>query len=116
MVPVNEMLVVAATGGWIGAIGTVGAYALVSQRRMEAHSIRFQMINVVCAALLSLSALSVHSWPSMASNLVWMGIGVHALFASRQAVRNAVVVRLRAVRPDGDDGSASSAGDVTLAA
>ena len=112
------MLVVAATGGWIGAVGTVGAYALVSQRRMEAHSIRFQVINVVCAVLLCASALSVHNWPSMASNLVWMGIGVHALFASRRAVREAVVVRLRAVRPHGRPSSSSAgpADDVILAA
>jgi len=100
---VNEMLVVAATGGWIGAVGTVGAYALVSQRRMEAHSLRFQTINVVCAALLSVSALSVDNWPSAASNLVWMSIGVHSLLGSRQALRAAVVVRLRSVRPHGDE-------------
>ena len=115
MVDVNEMLVVAATGGWIGAVGTVGAYALVSQRRMEAHSLRFQLINVLCAALLSLSALSVRNWPSTASNLVWMCIGLHALFLSRQALREAVAVRLRIVRP-GDDGAAGEADEVTLAA
>ncbi len=88
MVPVNEMeLVVASTVGWVGAVGTVGAYALMSQRRLDAHSLRFQTINVACAALLSVSALSVHNWPSMASNLVWMGIGVHALLGTRQARR-----------------------------
>jgi hypothetical protein len=108
------MLVVAATGGWIGAVGTVGAYAMVSQRRMEAHSIRFQTINVACAALLSLSALSVHNWPSMASNVVWMCIGVHALLGARQAVRAAVVDRLRLHRDDA--GEAPSADGVTLAA
>jgi hypothetical protein len=112
------MVVVAATGGWIGAIGTVGAYALVSQRRMEAHSIRFQMINVMCAALLSMSALSVHNWPSMASNVVWMAIGLHALFLSRQSVRAAVVVRLRTARPHDDDQppATGAADDVILAA
>src|SRR3954470_17043607 len=99
---VNEMVVVAATGGWIGAIGTVGAYAMVSQRRMEAHSLRFQAINVACAALLSVRALSVHNWPSMASNLVWMAIGAHALLCARRALRAAVANRLRVVRRPGD--------------
>jgi hypothetical protein len=118
MVPVNEMVVVAATGGWIGAIGTVGAYAMVSQRRMEAHSLRFQTINVACAALLSVSALSVHNWPSMASNLVWMAIGVHALLGARQALRAAVTNRLRVVRLHGDERPPASdpADDVILAA
>ncbi len=113
------MVVVAATGGWIGAVGTVGAYAMVSQRRMEAHSLRFQLINVACAALLSVSALSVHNWPSMASNLVWMLIGVHALLGARQALRAAVTDRLRVVRLHGDDQSPpepTSSGDVILAA
>jgi hypothetical protein len=115
---VNEMVVVAATGGWIGAIGTVGAYAMVSQRRMEAHSLRFQTINVACAALLSVSALSVHNWPSMASNLVWMAIGVHALLGARQALRAAVTNRLRVVRLHGDEQPPASdpADDVILAA
>jgi hypothetical protein len=118
MVCVNEMVVVAATGGWIGAVGTVGAYAMVSQRRMEAHSLRFQVINVACAALLSVSALSVHNWPSMASNLVWMAIGVHALLGARQALRAAVTNRLRVVRLHGDDQppAAGPADDVMLAA
>jgi len=116
---VNEMVVVSATGGWIGAIGTVGAYAMVSQRRMEAHSLRFQTINVACAALLSVSALSVHNWPSMASNLVWMAIGVHALLGARQALRAAVTNRLRVVRMHGDDQPPPAPGpadDVMLAA
>ena len=115
---VDEMVVVAATGGWIGAIGTVGAYAMVSQRRMEAHSLRFQTINVACAALLSVSALSVHNWPSMASNLVWMAIGVHALLGARQALRAAVTNRLRVVRLHGDEQPPASdpADDVILAA
>jgi hypothetical protein len=113
------MLVAAATGGWIGAVGTVGAYAMVSQRRMEAHSIRFQMINVVCAALLSISALSMHNWPSTASNLVWMSIGLHALLRARQALRAAVAHRLRTVRFHRDDEEgpeAPTADEVTLAA
>ena len=113
------MLVAAATGGWIGAVGTVGAYAMVSQRRMEAHSIRFQTINVACAAALSLSALSVHNWPSRMSNLVWMLIGVHALMGAREALRSAVTTRLRSVRLHHDDAPQPEAGtteDVLLAA
>jgi hypothetical protein len=118
MVPVNEMVVVAATGGWIGAVGTVGAYAMVSQRRMEAHSLRFQTINVACAALLSISAMSVHNWPSMMSNVVWMAIGLHALVGARQALRQAVTTRLRSVRLHRDEPPTEPglADDVMLAA
>ena len=113
------VLVAASSVGWVGAVGTVGAYALVSQRRLDAHSLRFQTINVTCAALLCLSALSVHNWPSMMSNLVWMGIGLHALLRARKALRAAVADRVRHLRPHRDDeppGGTSNADEVILAA
>ncbi len=112
------VLVAASSVGWVGAVGTVGAYALVSQGRLGAHSLRFQMINVVCGALLALSALSARSWPSMMSNLVWAGIGVHALLGSRQALRAAVATRLRVVRLHRDDRPPAGAGsdEIILAA
>jgi hypothetical protein len=97
------VLVAASTVGWVGAVGTVGAYAMVSQRRLSANSLRFQTINVACAAALCLSALSVHNWPSMMSNLVWMLIGLHALMGAREALRTAVTTRLRSVRLHHDD-------------
>lgn len=111
------VLIAASSVGWVGAVGTVGAYALVSQRRLDANSLRFQTINVVCAAALSMSALSVHNWPSMVSNLVWMGIGVHALLGARQALRAAVTGRLRP-RHRGEDPQLPepTADDVILAA
>jgi hypothetical protein len=117
------VLVAASSVGWIGAVGTVGAYAMVSQRRLSANSLRFQTINVACAAALSMSALSVHNWPSMMSNLVWMLIGLHALMGAREALRTAVSTRLRSVRLHHDDGprsqqqsKADAAEDALLAA
>ena len=112
------VLVAASSVGWVGAVGTVGAYALVSQRRMDATSLRFQLINVFCGALLAISALSVRSWPSMMSNLVWAGIGVHALLGSREALREAVAARLRVVRWHRDDEppAGTTADEVILAA
>jgi hypothetical protein len=87
--------VVATSGGWVGAVGTVGAYAMVSGQRLDANSLRFQAVNVVGAALLALSALTVHNWPSMMSNLVWMSFGVYALVRARSALRAAVAWRWR---------------------
>jgi hypothetical protein len=92
------MTMMATSVGWIGAAGTVGAYALVSLRRLDAHSLRFQLINVMGAALLAISALSTHNWPSMVSNLVWMYLGVHALTHAREALRAGVGNRVRALR------------------
>jgi hypothetical protein len=84
--------------GWVGAVGTVGAYALVSRRGLDAGSMRFQTINVVGAGLLAVSALSAGSWPSLVSNLVWMSIGLHALVSARHALAATAVERWRAVR------------------
>lgn len=86
---------VASSLGWVGAASTVLAYALVSQHRLDAHSLRFQLINVVGAGLLALSAVSSDNWPSTMSNLLWMSFGAHALLRSRHAVRAAAVDRWR---------------------
>jgi hypothetical protein len=124
---VNEMVLVVATSvGWVGAAGTVGAYALVSQRRLDANSMRFQTINVLGAGLLGVSALSVGNWPSMMSNLVWMFFGVHALVQARHALRSALAARWRRLRDrrvrrgltneSPDPGSASTTDEIALAA
>jgi hypothetical protein len=89
------MVLVATSVGWVGAAGTVGAYALVSQHRLDAHSLRFQLINVVGAGLLAVSAMSSANWPSTMSNLLWMSFGAHALLRNRQALRVAAVDRWR---------------------
>lgn len=111
MVPVNEMIMVVATSvGWVGAVGTVGAYALVSRSRLDANSMRFQLINVVGASLLAVSALTAGNWPSLVSNFVWMYFGLHALVKARHALRDAVIRRWRTRRvPTGDDPSTAAA-------
>jgi hypothetical protein len=80
----KEMAVTLATSvGWVGAVGTVVAYALVSRSRLDAHSLRFQAMNIGGAALLAVSALTSHNWPSMVSNVIWGSIGLHALLMAR---------------------------------
>lgn len=116
------VLMVATSVGWVGAVGTVTAYALVSRRRLDANSMRFQTINVMGAGLLAVSAMSASNWPSMVSNLVWAAVGVHALVQARHAVRAAVAERWRALRPVAADASGSdavavdSADEIALAA
>jgi hypothetical protein len=80
-------LLIMTTLGWVGALGTVAAYALVSQRRMDAHSLRFQAINTVGAGMLAISAMGHHSWPSAASNLLWAFFGTQALVNARELWR-----------------------------
>ena len=99
MVIVNSTsLMLASTLGWVGAIGTVGAYALVSQRKLDAHSTRFQAINVLGAGLLAISAVTHGSWPSAASNVVWMFFGAQALVSARDICRAGVTRHWHAAR------------------
>jgi hypothetical protein len=125
MVFVNDMVLTAAASvGWIGAAGTVGAYAMVSSRRLDAHSVRFQMVNIVGGGLLAISALSTDNWPSAVSNLIWMYFGLHGLFASRATLQAAAVDRWRAMRVEREhrrttlsaDGEERAADEVILAA
>ena len=96
---VNEtVLEVASTLGWVGAIGTVGAYALVSRRRLDAASMRFQAANAAGALLLAVSALTRGNWPSAASNLLWMFFGVQALFSAREVCRAGLARHWRSLR------------------
>lgn len=98
MVPVNEFVATAASiAGWVGALCTVSAYALVTQRRLSPESLKFQGMNLAGAALLACSSASSGAWPSAASNLVWMLIGVQAVIAARHMVRAAVARRVRAL-------------------
>ena len=83
----THALLIMTTLGWVGALSTVAAYALVSQRRMDAHSLRFQAINALGAGMLAISAVGHHSWPSAASNLLWAFFGTQALVNARETWR-----------------------------
>ncbi|MGW7354172.1 CBU_0592 family membrane protein [Streptomyces sp. NPDC054784] len=83
----KEMLsLVAEAAGWIGALSTAAAYALVSRRRIEPDSAAFQSLNLLGAALLAVSAASTGSWPSVTANFVWILIGVQALVSARRVL------------------------------
>lgn len=82
--------------GWLGALATVGAYALVTQRRISVGSVTYQGLNITGAALLAVSATVSSAWPSAVVNYVWVLIGAQALVGMRHAVRAAVARRLQA--------------------
>ena len=76
-------LVVAAVG-WGGAALLLGAYALVSSGRLSGGGITFQVMNLVCAAGLATNSAVNGAWPSVALNLVWIGIGAVTLLRHEQ--------------------------------
>jgi hypothetical protein len=69
--------------GWIGALLIVGAYALVSMERVTSRSDLYQYMNVVGAFGILVNSGVHRAFPSVALNVVWMGIGLYALAKAR---------------------------------
>lgn len=77
--------------GWMGGITLVFAYAIVSSGRITARGRIFQWLNIAGSLMLSANSGWHHAWPSVALNLVWIGVGASALARSlrRKALHTA---------------------------
>lgn len=74
------MSIAVEAAGWAGAVLIVLSYLLLSMGRLSGRSPTYQWMNVVGAA-----GFIVNSWwhqalPSTAVNVIWMGIGIIALW------------------------------------
>jgi hypothetical protein len=77
-------VILAMIAGWIGAFVLLTAYFLVSLRRLAGNGVLFQLLNVAGSAGVAVASIAGRVWPSVALNVVWIGIGVVIL------VRNAI--------------------------
>lgn len=66
--------------GWAGAALILGAYVLLSLGRMQGNSPLYQWLNVIGAAGFILNSGYHGAIPSVAINILWVGIGVFALW------------------------------------
>ncbi len=64
--------------GWVGAVGVLAAYGMVSTGRVRSASYTYQLLNLVGAAALAVNTLYYMAYPSMALNVVWALIAVYA--------------------------------------
>jgi hypothetical protein len=71
--------------GWLGAAALLAAYGLVSTNRLNGDSVRYQELNLVGAVLLIVNSLYYGAYPSVGVNVVWIGIGLFALWRVWQA-------------------------------
>ena len=62
--------------GWVGALGVLAAYGLLTVGRWESASMRYQGANTVFAALLLVWAISITAWQSALLNGVWAAVGL----------------------------------------
>lgn len=69
--------------GWAGAVALLGAYALVSTRRLEGDALSYQLLNLTGGALLIANSFYYGAFPSVGVNMVWIGIAVFAIVRKR---------------------------------
>lgn len=65
--------------GWVGAALILGAYALLSTRKVRGESLTYHGMNLVGGAALLLNSAWNGAMPSAALNLIWAVIAVYAL-------------------------------------
>jgi hypothetical protein len=75
------------TMGWIGAIAILLAYALVSAKKVPGDSVLYQGLNLAGSALLIVNSFYYGAFPSVAVNVVWIGIAAFALIRARSGRR-----------------------------
>src|SRR5262245_21929715 len=92
---------IAAVMGWIGTVGGLSAYLLLSRGRWQASSLRYSAMNGVAGVLAGTASAVYGAWPSVASNALWTCIAAQVAFttlrdrrAERRAERLASVVSL----------------------
>ena len=55
---------IASAMGWVGTIGSIGAYLLLSRGRWHATSLRYSLLNFVAGVLAGIATALYCAWPS----------------------------------------------------
>lgn len=93
-----SLMLVVTVLGWVGAIAGLVAYAMVSRGRWSADSLAFQGTNMLAAMTLLSVAAANGIWPSAASNMAALLIGVNAVYTvvrgKKRAAKEATALRV----------------------
>jgi hypothetical protein len=65
--------------GWLAALLILGSYGLLSFGKIQSRSPLYQWMNILGALGFIINCTWNGAWPSVALNVVWMGIAVYAL-------------------------------------
>ena len=77
--------------GWSAAALILAAYGLLSFGKIQARSWVYQAMNIVGAAGFIINCAYNNAWPSVALNIVWMGIAFYALRRNARATKHQAV-------------------------
>jgi len=75
--------------GWAGALMILSAYWLLSAGKLGAQTRMYQWMNIVGAAAFIVNSGWNGAYPSAVVNVLWVGIGVWALWRGRPNASNA---------------------------
>ncbi len=73
---------IAAALGWVGTVGTFGAYLLLTRGLWHATSLRYAALNGVAGLLGAVGSSLYGAWPSVISNLLWSGLAAHSFVST----------------------------------
>lgn len=80
---------IAAVLGWVGTVGTFGAYVLLSRGLWHATSIRYAALNGVAGLLGAMGSSLYGAWPSVVSNALWSGVAAVSIVSTYRERRGA---------------------------
>ena len=92
---------IASAMGWIGTIGSISAYVLLSRGQWDAMSLRYSALNGAAGLLAGTASVLYGAWPSAASNLLWSLIALHSAITTlrRRRARLVLVEPIRDPEP-----------------
>ena len=65
--------------GWSGTLLIVAAYYLVSVKRLNVSSTKYQLLNIAGAVGLGINVFYKEAWPALVLEIVWGSIALYAL-------------------------------------
>jgi hypothetical protein len=83
---------IASVMGWIGTIGSIAAYVLLSRGRWDATSLRYSALNGLAGVLAGSASAVYGAWPSVGSNVLWTSIALHSAVTTLRARRSHLAV------------------------
>lgn len=85
---------IAAAMGWIGTLGTISAYLMLSRGRWGSTSLRYAAVNGAGGLLGAAGSALYGAWPSVASNLLWSALALHSLVTTLHSRRSRAALSL----------------------
>jgi len=77
--------------GWIGSIALTIAYVMISRNKITAQTYLYQGLNLLGSVCLIINSTYYGAYPSTALNIVWVGIGIFALYNIAKIKKNETV-------------------------